>query len=183
MFRALLAAAPSAGRARKPATAPRDRVHSGQVLSYNSDVGREDRRSHVPPPRDGTAWHLDRADRGSQRRPRPVRSFLLSRLAVRPGLPLSFGRPTGAVGPGRPTGMRYMLGIDVGGTFTDFVAYDRDTSAVEVWKELSVLADPVAGILKGLERHARDGSVAKLRLGTTLATTPTLASTGGGVPL
>jgi N-methylhydantoinase A/oxoprolinase/acetone carboxylase beta subunit len=26
-------------------------------------------------------------------------------------------------GPGR---MRYMLGIDVGGTFTDFVAYDRD---------------------------------------------------------
>ena len=25
--------------------------------------------------------------------------------------------------------MRYMLGIDVGGTFTDFVAYDRETRA------------------------------------------------------
>ena len=33
--------------------------------------------------------------------------------------------------------MRYMLGIDVGGTFTDFVAYDRDTRQVNVWKSLS----------------------------------------------
>ena len=46
--------------------------------------------------------------------------------------------------------MRHMLGIDVGGTFTDFVAYDRETSAIRVWKELSVPADPVAGILGGL---------------------------------
>ena len=53
--------------------------------------------------------------------------------------------------------MRYMLGIDVGGTFTDFVAYDRETREVEVWKELSVPADPVVGILNGLDRHARDG--------------------------
>ena len=50
--------------------------------------------------------------------------------------------------------MAHALGIDVGGTFTDFVAYDRETREVEVWKELSVPADPVVGILDGLGRYA-----------------------------
>jgi N-methylhydantoinase A/oxoprolinase/acetone carboxylase beta subunit len=48
--------------------------------------------------------------------------------------------------------MRYMLGIDVGGTFTDFVAYDGETKAIDVWKHLSVPRDPVAGILAGLQQ-------------------------------
>ncbi len=77
--------------------------------------------------------------------------------------------------------MRYALGIDVGGTFTDFVAYDRETREVEVWKELSVPADPVVGILKGLDRHARDGSIANLRLGTTVATNAILERKGAVV--
>ena len=51
------------------------------------------------------------------------------------------------------TRMQHLLGIDVGGTFTDFVAYDRGRGGIEVWKELSVPADPVAGILAGLERY------------------------------
>ncbi len=34
--------------------------------------------------------------------------------------------------------MRFNLGIDVGGTFTDFVAYDSDTKQIDVWKHLSV---------------------------------------------
>ena len=46
--------------------------------------------------------------------------------------------------------MRYMLGIDVGGTFTDFVAYDRDTRQVKVWKSLSAPKNPVDGIMAGL---------------------------------
>ena len=43
------------------------------------------------------------------------------------------------------------LGVDVGGTFTDFVAYDRDREAIDVWKVMSVPGDPVAGILR--EQH------------------------------
>jgi N-methylhydantoinase A len=46
----------------------------------------------------------------------------------------------------------HAFGIDVGGKFTDFVAYDRDGKVVEVWKELSVPTDPVVGILEGLAR-------------------------------
>ena len=49
--------------------------------------------------------------------------------------------------------MRHLLGIDVGGTFTDFVAYDGAERRIAVWKELSVPADPVVGILRGLERY------------------------------
>ncbi|MGE4616867.1 MAG: hydantoinase/oxoprolinase N-terminal domain-containing protein, partial [Gammaproteobacteria bacterium] len=37
---------------------------------------------------------------------------------------------------------RFMLGVDVGGTFTDFVAYDADTQSVQVWKNLTTPDDP-----------------------------------------
>src|SRR5262245_42133178 len=54
-------------------------------------------------------------------------------------------------GRGRAGGtMRSVLGVDVGGTFTDFVVYDPRTRQVEVWKELSTPGDPVTGILRGL---------------------------------
>ncbi len=77
--------------------------------------------------------------------------------------------------------MRYVLGIDVGGTFTDFVAYDRDTSAIEVWKEASVPADPVVGILEGIRRHPEPGAIANIRLGTTVATNAVLERKGAVV--
>ena len=54
--------------------------------------------------------------------------------------------------------MQHLLGIDVGGTFTDFVAHDP-AGGIEVWKVLSVPADPVAGILdraRALSRRRRD---------------------------
>jgi N-methylhydantoinase A len=77
--------------------------------------------------------------------------------------------------------MRFVLGIDVGGTFTDFVAYDRDTSDIEVWKEASVPADPVVGILKGIRRHPEPGAIANIRLGTTVATNAVLERKGAVV--
>ena len=52
--------------------------------------------------------------------------------------------------------MSHQLGIDVGGTFTDFVAYDREKKVVEVWKELSTPTDPVVGIIGGLDRYGSD---------------------------
>ena len=45
---------------------------------------------------------------------------------------------------------RFLLGVDVGGTFTDFVACDRETHAVSAWKNLTVPDDPTTGILRGL---------------------------------
>ena len=39
---------------------------------------------------------------------------------------------------------RYLVGVDVGGTFTDFVAWDRDTRALGVWKNLSTPEDPTS---------------------------------------
>ena len=46
----------------------------------------------------------------------------------------------------------YLVGIDVGGTFTDFVAYDRDSGTISVWKNLTTPGDPTDGILEGLRR-------------------------------
>ena len=36
---------------------------------------------------------------------------------------------------------RYLVAVDVGGTFTDYVRYDRDSGAVDVWKTLSTPGD------------------------------------------
>ena len=72
---------------------------------------------------------------------------------------------------------RYMLGVDVGGTFTDFVAYDREAKALLVWKRLSTPADPTAGILNGLQEIEPATAIDNLRLGTTVATNAILERT------
>ena len=78
--------------------------------------------------------------------------------------------------------MGHQLGIDVGGTFTDFVAYDRERKVVEVWKELSTPTDPVVGIIDGLARYRDDGeAVEHIRLGTTVATNAILERKGATV--
>ena len=43
------------------------------------------------------------------------------------------------------TGMqtRYRLGVDIGGTFTDFVAYDEVGRTLKVWKNLSTPHNPI----------------------------------------
>src|SRR5262245_53296937 len=76
--------------------------------------------------------------------------------------------------------MQHLLGIDVGGTFTDFVAHDP-AGGIEVWKVLSVPADPVAGILNGLERYPAADAIGNIRLGTTVATNAVLERKGATV--
>ncbi|MBI4696019.1 MAG: hydantoinase/oxoprolinase family protein [Gammaproteobacteria bacterium] len=74
----------------------------------------------------------------------------------------------------------FLLGVDVGGTFTDFVAYDRGQRELTVWKQLSTPKDPTTGILGGLQAiEAR--AIENLRLGTTVATNAILERKGARV--
>jgi len=77
--------------------------------------------------------------------------------------------------------MAYLLGCDVGGTFTDFVAYDATSQAVSVWKELSVRHDPARGIVAGLKSFERPEEIANIRIGTTVATNALLERSGAVV--
>jgi len=75
----------------------------------------------------------------------------------------------------------YLVGIDVGGTFTDFVSYDSDSKTIEVWKNPSTPQDPNDGILNGLGRFETPGEINNVRLGTTIATNAILERKGATV--
>ena len=77
--------------------------------------------------------------------------------------------------------MSDLVGIDVGGTFTDFVRYDPETQAVDVWKTLSTPADPIDGIVDGLDRSGDVGAIGNIRFGTTIATNAILERKGATV--
>jgi N-methylhydantoinase A len=78
--------------------------------------------------------------------------------------------------------MGYRLGIDIGGTFTDFVAYDDANQALKAWKNLSTPHDPMQGIMKGLRAFdAGIDAVSAMRLGTTVATNALLEGKGARV--
>ena len=51
---------------------------------------------------------------------------------------------------------QYRLGIDAGGTFTDFVIADRGTGDVKLYKALTIHGDPTAVIENGLKLIADD---------------------------
>lgn len=55
--------------------------------------------------------------------------------------------------------MSYRLGIDIGGTFTDFVLIDTSTGDVRRGKCLTTPDDPVRGILTGIDRIKQDCSL------------------------
>ena len=74
-----------------------------------------------------------------------------------------------------------IIGVDVGGTFTDFVSYDATAGTIENWKNLTTPVDPIEGILKGLDRVNDLPRVGKIRLGTTIATNALLTRRGAKV--
>ena len=45
----------------------------------------------------------------------------------------------------------YRVGIDIGGTFTDFVLVDEETGAMRFAKELTTPRDPSAAVLTGAQ--------------------------------
>ncbi|MGZ5092749.1 MAG: hydantoinase/oxoprolinase family protein [Burkholderiales bacterium] len=55
------------------------------------------------------------------------------------------------------TAPQYRIGVDVGGTFTDFVLVDARSGALIREKCLTTPNDPVAGILNGIQRLSQSG--------------------------
>ena len=84
--------------------------------------------------------------------------------------------------------MSWVIGVDVGGTFTDFCALDVETGLVRLWKRSSTPDDPGRAILEGLrELSAAHGvklsEVTRLSHGTTVATNTLIQRRGRPVAL
>ena len=84
--------------------------------------------------------------------------------------------------------MAWTIGVDVGGTFTDFYALDEATGDVRVGKRPSTPDDPGRAILQGLAEVAGEhgippGEVRRFSHGTTVATNALIQRKGGKVAL
>ncbi len=84
--------------------------------------------------------------------------------------------------------MSWMIGVDVGGTFTDFFAFDDSTDRIVLHKVASTPANPAAAVIAGLRelsrRHGIDlAAVTRLSHGTTVATNALIQRRGGKVAL
>lgn len=77
--------------------------------------------------------------------------------------------------------MQYRLGIDIGGTFTDFVAFNEASRELKAWKNLSTPHDPMEGVMTGLKAFGDIGEIDSIRLGTTVATNALLEGKGAVV--
>jgi N-methylhydantoinase A len=76
------------------------------------------------------------------------------------------------------------IGIDIGGTFTDFVVFQPQTGQVETFKLLSTPHDPAAVVLAGLERLGiSSSSRQEIVHGSTVATNALLERKGARTAL
>ena len=83
---------------------------------------------------------------------------------------------------------RYWIGVDVGGTFTDFHVLDETTGTVHTGKRPSTPDDPARAIIEGLQalasRHGIDlGTMRRLSHGTTVGTNALIQRRGGNVAM
>ena len=70
---------------------------------------------------------------------------------------------------------RLSLGIDIGGTFTDLVAFDPATGRADIWKESTTPDDPTRGVMAGIRHLLRvhdmpPASIGRVVHATTLFT-------------
>jgi N-methylhydantoinase A len=77
------------------------------------------------------------------------------------------------------------IGIDIGGTFTDFVVYDLSSQRIETFKLLSTPDDPALAVLKGLQKifTGRGSRSATVIHGSTVATNALLERKGASMAL
>jgi N-methylhydantoinase A len=75
--------------------------------------------------------------------------------------------------------MTWVIGVDVGGTFTDVLFLDETKGRVEVAKVPSTRANQAEGFIEGVRRHAPDlAGIATIVHGTTVATNALLERKG-----
>ena len=84
--------------------------------------------------------------------------------------------------------MAWMIGVDVGGTFTDFFAFDDTDDRIVLHKVASTPVNPAQAVISGLRelgaRHGIDlGAITRLSHGTTVATNALIQRRGGKVAL
>ncbi|MGE0698951.1 MAG: hydantoinase/oxoprolinase family protein [Hyphomicrobiaceae bacterium] len=84
--------------------------------------------------------------------------------------------------------MSWLIGVDVGGTFTDLFAFEPGGGKIVVHKVPSTPADPSEAIIAGLEglrdRHGVDlGAMERFAHGTTVATNALIQRRGGRLAL
>ena len=76
----------------------------------------------------------------------------------------------------------YRIGVDVGGTFTDLIAFDQESGALQRAKVPSVPEDPSSAVIAALEKLFTAGAtptdVAMIVHGTTVATNALLEGKG-----
>ena len=86
-----------------------------------------------------------------------------------------------------PAGRALRIGVDIGGTFTDFVLFCPDQGTVETFKRLSTPANPAESVLAGLEQISQaTGAKARARRivhGSTVATNALLERKGAPTAL
>ena len=79
---------------------------------------------------------------------------------------------------------RQLIGVDVGGTFTDVVGIDEDTGRIAVFKTPSTPSDQAAGVLAGIAGLCGDfAAIRRIVHGTTVATNTVLEGNGAKVAL
>ncbi len=79
--------------------------------------------------------------------------------------------------------MSYMIGVDVGGTFTDFSVFNQETGELFHYKDSSTPADPSQAIVKGVQdvldiKKAGSNEVSYLAHGTTVGTNALIEKKG-----
>ena len=72
------------------------------------------------------------------------------------------------------------VGVDIGGTFTDFAVFDEAAAALNTFKLLTTAADPAEAVLAGLGRIAGRASIVH---GSTIATNAVLERKGAKTAL
>ena len=85
-------------------------------------------------------------------------------------------------------GARYRLGIDIGGTFTDFCLLDERTGELSSFKSPTVPGDPGRGVLDGLRTLVAERALDPARLdylvhGTTIAINTVIQRNGASLGL
>ncbi len=79
--------------------------------------------------------------------------------------------------------MSYMIGVDVGGTFTDFSIFNQETGELFNYKDSSTPSDPSRAIVKGVKdvleiKGAKASEVSYLAHGTTVGTNALIEKKG-----